>query len=254
LNILSLLIIIISSSSSITIGVGSCSSSNSSCLVVLVVVLVITDRLPSTALNSPCWCASSDQSCDCELRRWATLLAARAPRADVHVAHSSAFVFPIHLTWYSTLLFPHLIDDGKLYGKERDLLWLLLFGASRQGLVLPAINGCYGSKDNSVRNELCSLIGRDEFLLRSYRPSLGRAGETCATVTRPPEIVLIFTHVWTPMHWSKYRVTQVCVSTVRRLLEESPEEWTLWNPEVSRVPESQKSPLFQTCIIGQNLS
>jgi hypothetical protein len=34
------------------------------------------------------------------------------------------------------------------------------------------------------RTRLSSIIGRDEFPLRSYGPSLGTAGEACATVTK----------------------------------------------------------------------
>jgi hypothetical protein len=37
--------------------------------------------------------------------------------------------------------------------------------------------------------------GRAEFPLRSYGPNLGRAGDSCAIVIKPPKLVLLFINV-----------------------------------------------------------
>jgi hypothetical protein len=61
-------------------------------------------------------------------------------------------------------------------------------------LFVCTVHGCYGDKGTAGRIGLC-CDGTAEFPLRSYGPSLGRAGDACATLTKPPKIVLLFINV-----------------------------------------------------------
>jgi hypothetical protein len=86
-----------------------------------------------------------------------------ASRVDGHVALPPVSAVPFHLSRNSSPLLPYPVNDGKLYGKERQLLWWLL-GAGMQQLALPTINTCYGGKDEEGRIGLCSMMVELSFL------------------------------------------------------------------------------------------